>query len=77
MVELMNLIISWLISVVITAVIGYFYAKKKYSGKKKTVVTEKTEPTEVEIYERKKREREELNFWSYDGTEQSDDSTAL
>lgn len=76
MVELMNLIISWLISVVIAAVIGYFYAKKKYSGKKKTVVPEKTEPTEVEIYERKKREREELNFWSYDGTEQ-DDSTAL
>ena len=76
MIQLMNLIITWLISVVIAAVIGYFYAKKKYSGKKKTVVTEKTAPTEVEAYEREKRAREERNFWNYDGTEQ-DDSTAL
>ena len=72
MIEIMNLIITWLISVVIAAVIGYFYAKNKCSGKKKRVITEKAEPTTEEVYEREKREREERNFWNYDGTEQSD-----
>lgn len=71
MIEIMNLIITWLISVVIAAVIGFFYAKNKYSGKKR-VITEKAEPTTEEVYEREKREREERNFWNYDGTEQSD-----
>ena len=68
--------ITWLISVCLAAVIGYFYAKNKFSGKKKTVITEKTALTEVEAYEREKRAQEERNFLNYDGTEQ-DDSTAL
>ena len=76
MIAIMNLIITWLISVVISAVIGYFYAKQKYSGRKKTATIEKSVPTAEEIYEREKRKREERNFWNYDGTEQ-DDSTAL
>ena len=75
MIAIVNLIITWLISVVFAAVIGFFYAKEKFSGKKKTVITEKTEPTAEEVYEREKREREERNFWNYDGTEQ-DDSNA-
>lgn len=76
MIAIMNLIITWLISVVISAVIGYFYGKQKYSGRKKTATIEKAEPTAKEIYEREKREREERNFWNYDGTVQND-STAL
>lgn len=71
MIAIVNLIITWLISVVIAAAIGYFYAKNKYSGKKR-VITEKSELTAEEVYEREKREREERNFWNYDGTEQSD-----
>lgn len=72
MIAIANLIITWLISVVIAAVIGFFYAKNKFSGKKKTVITEKAEPTAEEIYEREKREREERNFWNYDGSIQDD-----
>ncbi len=72
MIAIVNLIITWLISVVIAAVIGYFYAKNKFSSKKKTVITEKAEPTAEEIYEREKREREERNFWAYDGSSQDD-----
>lgn len=72
MIAIVNLIITWLISVVIAAVIGYFYAKNKFSGKKKTVITEKAVLTPEEVYEREKREREERNFFNYDGTEQDD-----
>ena len=72
MIETVNLMITWLISVVIAAVIGFFYAKNKYSSKKKRGTTEKAEPTAEEIYEREKREREERNFFNYDGTEQDD-----
>lgn len=72
MIAIVNLIITWLISVVIASVIGYFYAKNKFSGKKKTVITEKAELTAQEMYEKEQKEREERNFWAYDGTEQSD-----
>ncbi len=72
MIAIANLIITWLISVVIAAVIGFFYAKEKYSVKKKTVITEKAVLTPEEVYEREKREREERNFFNYDGTEQDD-----
>lgn len=72
MIEIVNLIITWLISVCMAAVIGYFYAKNKFSGKKKTVITEKAVLTPEEVYEREKREREERNFFNYDGTEQDD-----
>ena len=67
---LMCLIILWLISAGISAVIGFYYAKEKYNGKKKKPTQEKVEPTEEEIYLRDKKEREEKNFWKYDGTEQ-------
>ena len=67
MIEIVNLMITWLISVCLAAVIGYFYAKNKFSGKKKTVITEKAVLTAEEVYEREKREREERNFWNYDG----------
>lgn len=72
MIEIVNLMITWLISVCLAAVIGYFYAKNKFSGKKKTVITEKAVLTPEEVYEREKREREERNFFNYDGTEQDD-----
>ena len=67
---LMCLIILWLISVGISAVIGFYYAKEKNSGKKKKPIQDKSELTDEEIYLRKKKEREEKNFWDYDGTEQ-------
>ena len=72
MIEIVNLMITWLISVCLATVIGYFYAKNKFSGKKKTVITEKAVLTPEEVYEREKREREERNFFNYDGTEQDD-----
>ena len=72
MIETVNLMITWLISVCLAAVIGYFYAKNKFSGKKKTVITEKAVLTAEEVYEREKREREERNFFNYDGTAQDD-----
>ena len=72
MIAIVNLIITWLISAVIAAVIGYFYAKNKFSGKKKTVITEKAELTAQEMYEKEQKEREERNFWNYDGTAQDD-----
>ncbi len=67
---LMCLIILWLISAGISAVIGFYYAKEKYIGKKKKLTQDKVEPTEEEIYLRDKKKREEENFWKYDGTEQ-------
>ena len=75
MIELTNLIITWLISVAMAFGIGYFYAQKKEPNKK-SAEHERVEPSAEQVYEREKRAQEERNFWSYDGSEQSD-STAL
>ncbi len=67
---LMILIIAWLLSSGIFFGLGFFVAKEKYRGKKKKAIQDKSELTDEEIYLRKKKEREEKNFWDYDGTEQ-------
>ncbi len=72
MIEAVNLIITWLISVVIATAIGFFYAKNKYSGKKPSVTHTKKELSDIEIYDKRKKETEERNFWNYDGSEQKD-----
>ncbi len=67
---LMILIIVWLISAGISAVIGFYYAKQKYSGKRKNAARKEIPLTEQEAYLRDKKQREEENFWAYDGTPQ-------
>lgn len=72
MAEVMNLIISWVISVCFAFLAGYFYGTKKRAGKKKTEMLIKAEPTADQLYAREKRVREERNFWNYDGSEQNE-----
>ena len=66
----MILIIAWLLTSGIFFGLGFFVAGEKYRGKKKKPIQDKSELTDEEIYLRKKKEREEKNFWDYDGTEQ-------
>ena len=70
MIELTNLIITWLISVALAFGVGYFFAQKRGDSRRKAVITEKAELSAEQVYKREKRAQEERNFWSYDGSEQ-------
>ena len=67
---LMCLIILWLLSGGIFIMLGFYIAKQKYSGKRKNAAIKEIPLTEQETYLRDKKQREEENFWNYDGTEQ-------
>lgn len=67
---LMILIIAWLLSCLICGIVGFFIGRENIYTKRKKRTAQKAELTEMEAYLRDKKQREEENFWKYDGTEQ-------
>ena len=70
LITLMILIIVWLLSCFICGLTGFYAAKENVFGKRRKRTASQAEPSESEIYRRDKKQREEENFWAYDGTEQ-------
>lgn len=69
-ITLMILIIAWFSSCLICGIVGVFIGRENIYTKRKKRTVQKAEPTEVETYLKDKKQREEENFWAYDGTEQ-------